>query len=57
VHDEARTAAETDWPQILPSTKFSSRCHGTSGHAEPRGGGGQGHGPRAGLALVGTLDR
>jgi len=57
VHDEAPTAAETDWPQILALyevlEKVSPSPVVTLNRAVAVA---MVHGPRAGLAVVGTLD-
>ena len=43
VHDEAPTAEETDWPQILALYEVLERVSpGTGGHAQPCGRGGNG---------------
>ncbi len=58
VHDEARTAAETDWPQILALYEVLEQVSPgpvvTLNRAVAVA---RVHGPRAGLALVGTLDK
>ena len=57
VHDEARTAAETDWPQILALYEVLEQVSPgpvvTLNRAVAVA---RVHGPRAGLAIVGTLD-
>jgi RNA polymerase sigma factor (sigma-70 family) len=57
VHDEARTAGETDWPQILALYEVLEQVSPgpvvTLNRAVAVA---RVHGPRAGLALVGTLD-
>jgi RNA polymerase sigma factor (sigma-70 family) len=57
VHDEARTAEETDWPQILALYEVLEQVSPgpvvTLNRAVAVA---RVHGPRAGLALVGTLD-
>jgi RNA polymerase sigma factor (sigma-70 family) len=57
VHDEAPTAAETDWPQILALYEVLERVSPgpvvTLNRAVAVA---MVHGPRAGLALLGTLD-
>ena len=57
VHDEAATAAETDWPQILALYEVLEQVSPgpvvTLNRAVAVA---RVHGPRAGLALVGTLD-
>jgi len=57
VHDEARTAADTDWPQILALygvlEQISPGPVVTLNHAVALA---MVHGPRAGLALLGKLD-
>lgn len=57
VHDEARTAEETDWPQILALYGVLERVSPgpvvTLNRAVAVA---MVHGPRAGLALLGTLD-
>jgi predicted RNA polymerase sigma factor len=57
VHDEARTAAETDWPQILALYEVLERVAPspvvTLNRAVAMA---MVHGPRAGLALLGTLE-
>jgi RNA polymerase sigma factor (sigma-70 family) len=58
VHDEARTAEETDWPQILALYEVLEQVSPgpvvTLNRAVAVA---RVHGPRAGLALVGTLDK
>ena len=58
VHDEARTAGETDWPQILALYEVLEQVSPgpvvTLNRAVAVA---RVHGPRAGLALVGTLDK
>ena len=58
VHDEAATAAETDWPQILALYEVLEQVSPgpvvTLNRAVAVA---RVHGPRAGLALVGTLDK
>ena len=58
VHDEASTAAETDWPQILALYEVLEQVSPgpvvTLNRAVAVA---RVHGPRAGLALVGTLDK
>jgi RNA polymerase sigma factor (sigma-70 family) len=58
VHDEARGAAETDWPQILALYEVLEQVSPgpvvTLNRAVAVA---RVHGPRAGLALVGTLDQ
>ena len=58
VHDEARTADETDWPQILALYEVLEQVSPgpvvTLNRAVAVA---RVHGPRAGLALVGTLDK
>jgi RNA polymerase sigma factor (sigma-70 family) len=57
VHDEARTAGETDWPQILALYEVLEQVSPgpvvTLNRAVAVA---RVHGPRAGLALIGTLD-
>jgi len=57
VHDEARTAAETDWPQILALYEVLEQVSPgpvvTLNRAVAVA---RVHGPRAGLAIIGTLD-
>jgi RNA polymerase sigma factor (sigma-70 family) len=57
VHDEARTAEDTDWREILALyellERFSPNPVVTLNHAVARA---MVHGPRAGLELLGTLD-
>ncbi|WP_052568301.1 DUF6596 domain-containing protein [Ktedonobacter racemifer] len=57
VHDEAPTAEETDWPQILALYEVLSQVAPgpmvTLSHAVALA---MVHGPKAGLALLGTLD-
>ena len=57
VHDEARTADETDWPQILALYEVLEQVSPgpvvTLNRAVAVA---RVHGPRAGLALIGTLD-
>jgi RNA polymerase sigma factor (sigma-70 family) len=57
VHDEARTAEQTDWPQILALYQVLSQVAPapvvTLSHAVALA---MVHGPKAGLALLGTLD-
>jgi RNA polymerase sigma factor (sigma-70 family) len=58
VHDEAPTAKETDWPQILALYEVLERVSPgpvvTLNRAVAVA---MVHGPRAGLALIGTLDK
>jgi RNA polymerase sigma factor (sigma-70 family) len=58
VHDEAATAAETDWPQILALYEVLEQVSPgpvvTLNRAVAVA---RVHGPRAGLAVVGTLDK
>jgi predicted RNA polymerase sigma factor len=58
VHDEAPSAAETDWPQILALYDVLERVSPgpvvTLNRAVAVA---MVHGPRAGLTLLGTLDR
>jgi RNA polymerase sigma factor (sigma-70 family) len=58
VHDEAATAGETDWPQILALYEVLEQVSPgpvvTLNRAVAVA---RVHGPRAGLALVGTLDK
>jgi RNA polymerase sigma factor (sigma-70 family) len=58
VHDEARTPEETDWPQILALYEVLEQVSPgpvvTLNRAVAVA---RVHGPRAGLALVGTLDK
>ena len=57
VHDEALTAGQTDWPQILALYEVLAQVAPgpvvTLSHAVALA---MVHGPRAGLALLGTLD-
>ncbi|PWK86999.1 hypothetical protein C8D88_104160 [Lentzea atacamensis] len=57
VHDEAPTAAATDWPQILAVYNVLAQVAPgpmvTLGHAVAVA---EVHGPRAGLAVLGTLE-
>ena len=58
VHDEAHNAAETDWPQIL--ALYEVLEHVSPGPVVTLNRAvavARVHGPRAGLALVGTLDK
>jgi RNA polymerase sigma factor (sigma-70 family) len=57
VHDEALTAAETDWPQILALYEVLERVSPSPVVTLNRAVAvAMVHGPRAGLAVVGTLD-
>jgi RNA polymerase sigma factor (sigma-70 family) len=57
VHDEARTAAETDWPQILALYEVLERvAPGPVVTLNRAVAVAMVHGPRAGLALLGTLE-
>jgi RNA polymerase sigma factor (sigma-70 family) len=57
VHDEAPTAAETDWPQILALYEVLERVSPSPVVTLNRAVAvAMVHGPRAGLAVIGTLD-
>lgn len=57
VHDEAPSAKETDWPQILALYQVLERVsHGPVVTLNRAVAVAMVHGPRAGLALLGTLD-
>jgi RNA polymerase sigma factor (sigma-70 family) len=57
VHDEASTAAQTDWPQILALYEVLERVSpGPMVTLNRAVAVAMVHGPRAGLALLGTLD-
>jgi RNA polymerase sigma factor (sigma-70 family) len=57
VHDEARTAEQTDWPQILALYEVLERvAPGPVVTLNRAVAVANVHGPRAGLALLGTLD-
>jgi RNA polymerase sigma factor (sigma-70 family) len=57
VHDEARSAEETDWPQILALYEVLARvAPGPLVTLSRAVAVAMVHGPRAGLALLGTLD-
>ena len=57
VHDEAPSDAETDWPQILALYQaLELVAPGAGGHLQPAVAVAMVNGPRAGLAVLGTLD-